>query len=70
MRKRNFFPWIDICAIQINKYYYIIIINIKIFNDENNHDDTADCERQSFARLCFAKIKSCLISYPLNKLVL
>ena len=27
----------------------------KIFNDENNHDDTADCERQSFARLCFVK---------------
>ena len=27
----------------------------KIFKDENNHDDTADCERQSFARLCFVK---------------
>ena len=27
----------------------------KIFKDENNHDDTADCERQSFARLCFLK---------------
>ena len=27
----------------------------KIFKDENNHDDTADSERQSFARLCFVK---------------
>ena len=27
----------------------------KIFKDENNHDDTADCEKQSFARLCFVK---------------
>ena len=27
----------------------------KIFKDENDHDDTADCERQSFARLCFVK---------------
>ena len=27
----------------------------KIFKDENNHDDTGDCERQSFARLCFVK---------------
>ena len=26
----NFFPWIDICAIQINKYYIIIIIIIII----------------------------------------
>ena len=30
----NFFPWIDICAIQINKYYYyyyIIIAFISFF---------------------------------------
>ena len=27
----------------------------KIFKDENNHDDTADCKKQSFARLCFVK---------------
>ena len=27
----------------------------KIFKDENNYDDTADCEKQSFARLCFVK---------------
>ena len=26
----NLFPWIDICAIQINKYYIIIIIVIII----------------------------------------
>ena len=26
----NFFPWIDICAIQINKYYIIIIVIIII----------------------------------------
>ena len=30
-------------------------ILVKIFKDENNHDDTAECERQSFARLCFVK---------------
>ena len=27
----------------------------KVFKDENNHHDTADCEKQSFARLCFVK---------------
>ena len=26
----NLFPWIDICAIQINKYYIIIIIVVII----------------------------------------
>ena len=27
----------------------------KIFKDENNHDDTADCESKSFPTLCFVK---------------
>ena len=31
----NFFPWIDICAIQINKYYYYyIIVRLLSFCDE------------------------------------
>ena len=45
----NFFPWIDICAIQINKYYNIILYYSIVVVIKKIHSGTS---RTSSIRLC------------------
>ena len=36
----NFFPWIDICAIQINKYYYYCLVTSPVMYQQAYQDFT------------------------------